>query len=241
MSSEEDPCPRAFHFASTVADELTFVCGGLTSGGDEKTLHAFSQLEEVWKSRTTTGVSLPKLYEGGCTLSGNSIYLFGGLDGDQAYGELYSLDTEEMEWKKVSTGPMQCSGCGFVHYRNKLITFGGCGPQPATTQPGATYQEIAGGQGQNNQLQIFDLEEGECLHCIVYLYTSSFINRRMFQTQRGISDLKITTGHWSFSMQNYQMASHFPKWLALLAHHQRKSQYHAEICYKMAVFFSSVL
>ena len=35
------------------------------------------------------------------------------------------------------------------------------------------------------------------------------------------ADLKITTGHWPFSVQNCQMANHFPKWLVLLADHQR--------------------
>ena len=36
------------------------------------------------------------------------------------------------------------------------------------------------------------------------------------------------------------MANHFPKWLALLADHQRNnyvnSKNHTEICYEMAVF-----
>ena len=35
------------------------------------------------------------------------------------------------------------------------------------------------------------------------------------------ADLKITTGHWPFSVQYCQTANHFPKWLALLADHQR--------------------
>ena len=37
-------------------------------------------------------------------------------------------------------------------------------------------------------------------------------------------------------VQNCQMASQFLKWLALLTDHQRNSQNHAEICYKIAVF-----
>ena len=136
--------------------------GGGDDGIDRKTVYTFSQGDEVWKEHNTTGTPPPKLFGGACTSAGDTVYYYGGgdQDGRQAYyGELYSLDTAEMKWREVQSVPMKGSSCGIVHLGSKFITFGGHGPQPFPTQPGAAYQEHYGGKGLNNELHILDLEE----------------------------------------------------------------------------------
>ena len=173
------PPPRVGHFATSVCGE-TYLCGGVTDDiVSQETVFTFLQREEAWQKHITTGTTppifaSPRLRDGACTSKGHTVYLYGGWDGNRYSDELYSLDTGEMEWRKVSCGPVKSSGCGIVHLRNKLITFGGYGPQPVPTQPGAAYLEDMGGDGWNNELHIFDLEKGEeCLSFIPAVYSAN--------------------------------------------------------------------
>ena len=180
-SLQGEPSPRLSPFATSAAGQ-TYVYGGFVPndgsdsddddgdypGVDEgpETVYKFSQKEEIWKKHTTTLSSgyfpPPKIMNGACTSVGDTVYLYGGMNDNYISGGLYSLDTRQMKWRKVSNGPVETMGCGIVHFRNKLIIFGGYGPQPVPTQPGATYlpeDEDLGGY--NNELHIFDLKEGE--------------------------------------------------------------------------------
>ena len=180
-SLQGEPSPRLSPFATSAAGQ-TYVYGGFVPNAGVtvmmmmvttlvwmRGLRRFissHKKEEIWKKHTTTLSSgyfpPPKIMNGACTSVGDTVYLYGGMNDNYISGGLYSLDTRQMKWRKVSNGPVETMGCGIVHFRNKLIIFGGYGPQPVPTQPGATYlpeDEDLGGY--NNELHIFDLKEGE--------------------------------------------------------------------------------
>ena len=75
----------------------------------------------------------------------------------------HQLDTRTWTWKQLSgTGPMRKGGCGMVAYDSRLVLFGGFRLSYGPTQPGAEFiKKGDGNYGWTNELQIFDLKEGE--------------------------------------------------------------------------------
>lgn len=65
-----------------------------------------------------------------CVAFGKSIYLFGGYEVDAMSNDLYCLDYETSEWRKITTSsgaiPSQRTGMQAVAFEQELFFFGGC-------------------------------------------------------------------------------------------------------------------
>ena len=160
-----EPTPRWGQF-SAVVEEKPCIFGGRTRGFlKEKSaiatcVHSFDLFQESWSEDKCSGVSPPGLYWGACASVGHHVYVYGGFDGLAGHSSLHQLDTRTWTWKQLSdTGP---SWCGMIAYDSRLVFFGGFGPSFGPTQPGAEFTKRGdGNMGWTNELQIFDLKEGE--------------------------------------------------------------------------------
>ena len=164
-ASFSEPTPRCSHFSAVVEEKLC-IFGGRTRGFKSAIatcVHSFDPFQESWSEDKCSGVPPPGLYYGACASAAHHVYVYGGHDGSAYQSSLHQLDTRTWTWKQLSgTGPMRKGGCGMVAYDSRLALFGGFGPSSSPTQPGAEYiKEGDGNNGWTNELQIFDLKEGE--------------------------------------------------------------------------------
>ena len=182
-----EPLPRYGHYSVPINGKL-HVWGGRTQDWSESSrkklasaLETFDPYMELWKKQGTTGVPPPGLYGGACTAIGESMYSYGGLDGQSQYNTLHQLDTARQHWREVqvrnpSEGPMKKTGCGMISYDgDKLVLIGGHGIPTGPIQPGSTFIRSTGytdGRGWTNELHLFHLGEGKGL--LNNLWTSIF-------------------------------------------------------------------
>ena len=186
--SAKPPSPRWGHFSAAVGDQL-YVWGGKTENfhSEENTLssvlHSFHQVLESWERCECSGLPPPALFRSACISAEGHLYQYGGYNESEYQGNLYQLDTKSKEWKQLSNGggPMRKDGCGMVAYGKKLVLFGGYGVPSGPIQPGALFfnNPPDTGRGWTNELHIFDLEEGGCMHACIHvcLYAFSFSGR----------------------------------------------------------------
>ena len=61
----------------------------------------------------------------------HNLYIFGGWDGSKRLNDLFTLDTERMEWTEITTDPATTpsprAGMSLTNLDNKLVLFGGSG------------------------------------------------------------------------------------------------------------------
>ena len=162
-----EPAPRFSHCAAAVGGRC-FLWGGFSENGRRKlpsTIEVFDPYLEAWEKHHTTGVRPLGLYEAACTSLLDSLYWFGGWDGESDYNSLHRLDTTTLEWRKLqpldqSDGPMRKTGCGMVSFfQDKLAAFGGYGIPTGPIQPGAMFikDSFNSGIGWSNELHMFDI------------------------------------------------------------------------------------
>ena len=172
------PSPRFDHCAAQIG-EKSFLWGGLSqdvSMSVRKTpasvVETFDSFQEKWDNKRTTGVTPPGLYDGVCTTVSESVYHFGGYDGQSNHNSLHCLNSVTLEWTEIHSQtpgnkPMPKSGCGMVTYHDEAVTslavFAGFGKPINPTQPGATFIQSAvltDGRGYTNELHLFNLPNG---------------------------------------------------------------------------------
>ena len=134
-------------------------------------IYIYSVATETWKREFSKGPHPPdKLTDGGCSLSGKNIYLYGSCDGKES-GSLYSLDMDDWAWSELSNGstggPVKKDGCRMLTYKDQLVLAGGFYgyPEPHSKQPGSTYK-----RGYTNELHSYSLTTGK----ITYQYVSMY-------------------------------------------------------------------
>ena len=163
-----EPCPRAWHHAATIGDRL-YMWGGRTSessGELPSVIEIYDPYLEAWEQHTTTGVSPPGLYFGGCTSHNESLLQYGGWDSRYHYDTLHQLNIATLNWeelhqKSTSHRPMAKRGCRLVSFQgNKLGLFGGHGHPTGHTQPGSTFVRFSNVSGWTNEFHLFHLQEG---------------------------------------------------------------------------------
>ena len=156
------PSPRSSSFVASIKDRL-YLWGG--SGDTEpNTVHIYSVDTETWMREFTKGPHPPaRLWNGGCSLAGQHIYLYGGYDGSSLSGSLYQLNTDNWSWSELSNfsdgGPVRKNGCRMITYKDQLVVVGGYYGYYLKTylkQPGSRYED-----GYTNELHCYSLITGK--------------------------------------------------------------------------------
>ena len=165
------PSARAFPFI-TSAGGLTYLWGGFQDTEPEA-VFIYHHDTEKWTRRRTSGPHPPAgLGNGGCAESGHSLYFFGGSDGKNYYGDLYELNMQTWQWRKLcdgsTGGPGKKYGCRMVSYhQDQLLVVGGTYYEmPSSRQADARYDKEAFGSSLNtNEVHCFSLSSGRS-HCV---------------------------------------------------------------------------
>ena len=185
ISKLYEPFPRYGHGAAAVGGRC-YLWGGCVQDFSESgrrklasTVEIFDPCLETWEKHHTTGVPPPGLYAEACTSLLDSLYWFGGYDGNSDYhNSLHRLDPTTLEWRQLpplneADGPMRKIGCGMVSFlQDQLAVFGGYGIPAGPTQPGAMFTKdtlnYIDWWGWSNELHVFDITESMhiCEHCL---------------------------------------------------------------------------
>ena len=159
-SSSALPSARGSPFVAS-AGELVYFWGGRGDNEPEK-VFIYRHDAETWTKEATRGPHpLTGLCNGGCTISGQCLYLYGGWDGISPHGDLYELTIKNWMWRKVcdggAGGPGKKDGCSMISYQDQLLVVGGrSGKTPSSRQAGASYET-----GLTNEVHSYNLTTGK--------------------------------------------------------------------------------
>ena len=163
-----EPSPRFYH-SSVQVEENAYLWGGLTQDSSRsEVINVFDSYVEMWKERSTTGVSPPGQYEGSFAVVDSNLYYFGGHDGRKCFSSVHELQLSNLEWNEImesntAEGPLLKWGCGMVAYQQQLALIGGYSSAPTgPLQSGAEFiKSIKYPQlGWNNEFHLFSIKEG---------------------------------------------------------------------------------
>ena len=170
LSSGALPSARVYPFIAS-ADKLVYLWGGR---GDTEpgTVFLFQRDTKTWARQRTKGQHPPTgLHNGGCCISGQHLYIYGGWDKKSYSGVLYELNTDSWTWRKLSEdgaaeGPWKKRGCKMIPYQDQLIVVGGFfkempTKEMPTKQAGSSYENR-----KTNEVHSFSLTTG-MRHCMV--------------------------------------------------------------------------
>ena len=139
------------------AGELAYLWGGY-GDNEPETVFIYRHGTETWTREVTKGPHPPtELHNGGCTISGQCLYLYGGYAGESRRGDFYELNIKNWTWRKVCDGgagkPGKKHGCRMISYQDQLLVVGGyCGKTPSSRQAGASYE-----RGMTNEVHSYNL------------------------------------------------------------------------------------
>ena len=156
MASSSDPSARAHPFIAS-ADKLVYLWGG-EGDTEPETVFIYRYDTETWIRQLTKGVLPPAgLRNGGCTISGECFYLYGGYDGTSRYSNLFELNINNWTWRNISDaaagGPGKKSGCRMISYQDKLLIVGGFYYEP--------FPKSSQGNGSTNKVHCYNLNTGK--------------------------------------------------------------------------------
>ena len=159
------PPPCGWSFVASTWDTL-FLWGGV-GDPEPETVYTYSVNTETWMEEFTKGPHPPAgLNDGGCTLAGQYIYLYGGGDYSLSYsGTLYELNTDGFTWSKLSNdgGPTRKAGCIMITYKDQVLVVGGeyKSQERFSKQPGSRYEGEY-----TNELHSYSLSAGKFKHVV---------------------------------------------------------------------------
>ena len=160
------PSARGFPFIAS-AGKLVYLWGG-EGHREPETVFIYCHDTKTWTTEVTKGPHPPAgLRSGGCTVSGQCLYLYGGWDGVSYHGDLYELNIKNWTWRKVceggAGGPGKKSGCKMISYQDRLLVVGGdYDKTPSSRQAGASYED-----GRTNEVHSYNLTTGKrWYHCV---------------------------------------------------------------------------
>ena len=159
------PPPCGWSFVASTRDTL-FLWSGL-GDAEPETVYTYSVNTETWMKEFTKGPHPPAgLNDGGCTLAGQCIYLYGGDYARSSHsGTLYKLNTDGFTWSKLSNdvGPTRKDGCKMITYKDQVLVVGGAyiSQKRFSKQPGSRYE------GEHtNELHCYSLSAGKFKHVV---------------------------------------------------------------------------
>ena len=152
------PPPGSLSFVASTRDTL-FLWGG--EDAEPETVYTYSVNTETWMREFTKGPPA-RLRDGGCTLAGQCIYLYGGSYPSSFSGSLYELNTDDFTWSKLSNdgGPTRKIGCRMITYKDQVLVVGGY-YNPNEVLPGSRYDG-----GYTNELHSYSLSAGKFKHVV---------------------------------------------------------------------------
>ena len=160
LLSDASPSARAWPFIASAGD-LVYLWGG-EGDTEPEDVFLFHRNTKTWARQRTRGPHPPAgLRKGGCCISGQHLYIYGGEDGKSRYGTLYELNTNSWTWRKLSDGgaggPGKKSMCRMIPYHDKLLVVGGLYyGRPSSRQAGSSYE-----RGWTNEVHCFNLTTGK--------------------------------------------------------------------------------
>ena len=167
-SDATNPSARSWPFIAAEG-KLVYLWGGW---GDTEPEAVFKYLfdTETWVRQRTRGPHPPAgLCNGGCCISGQHLYIYGGWDGRSRPGVLYELNTNSWTWRKHSDGdaggPGKKSGCRMVLYQDQLLVVGGhYGEKMSSRQSESSYEHVNGDEAHHG----YNLTTGKRFKCITW-------------------------------------------------------------------------
>ena len=158
------PPPSALSFVASTRETL-FLWGG-RGYAEPETVYTYSVNTETWMKELTKGPHPPAgLWNGGCTLAGRCIYLYGGSDESSCFGSLYELNSDGFTWSELSNdgGPLKKNGCRMITYKDQVLVVGGrYDPNEVfSKQPGSRYEG-----GCTNELHSYSLSASKFKHVV---------------------------------------------------------------------------
>ena len=156
------PSPRYAPFTASTKDTL-YLWGGYEDQEPEA-VFLYNANTETWTKKLTKGPHPPAgLGDGGCSIAGQHLYLYGGSDGSSYSGSLYQLNTDTWTWRELCNGsskggPGKKSGCRMVTYQDQLWVVGGyygLSKTPKSRQSGSRYED-----GFTNEVHCYSLTTG---------------------------------------------------------------------------------
>ena len=159
-SSSALPSARSSPFVAS-SRKLVYFWGG-AGDTEPETVFIYRHDTETWTREVTKGQHPSAgLRSGGCTISGQYLYLYGGWNGGSWHGDLYELNIKNWTWRKVcdggAGGPGKKSGCRMISFQGQLLVV--CGvydKTPSSRQAGASYQG-----GYTNEVHSYNLTTGK--------------------------------------------------------------------------------
>ena len=167
-SSSAPPSARSSPFVA-LWGKLVYLWGG-AGVREPETVFIYSHDTETWTRVVTEGPHPPAgLLNGGCTISGQCLYLYGSVCGGSEHGDLYELNIKNWRWRKVcdggARGPGKKRGSRMISYHDQLLVVGGTydyGEPPSSRQAGASYHG-----GFTNEVHSYNLTTGKrSCHCV---------------------------------------------------------------------------
>ena len=159
-TSGAPPSARGSPFVVS-AGELAYLWGGRDT--EPETVFTYRHDTETWTRDVTKGPHPPAgLNNGGWTISGQCLYLYGGYAGGSRHDNLYELNMKNWTWRKVcdggARGPGKKSGCRMIYYQDQLLVVGGYYDKapPSSRQAGASYE-----RGYTNEVHSYNLTTGK--------------------------------------------------------------------------------
>ena len=162
------PSARAYPFVASAGD-LTYLWGGRRDNEPEA-VFVYHHGTETWTRMLTSGPHPPAgLSNGGCAMSGRSLFLYGGYCKNNCE-DLYELNTQTWLWRKLSDGnaggPGKKRGCKMVSHKYQLLVVGGrYDNMPSSRQAGARYENDTYGYICTNEVHGYSLTTGRRCHC----------------------------------------------------------------------------
>ena len=165
-SSNNSPSVRAVPFIAS-AGNLVYLWGG-RGDTEPEAVFLFHRDTKTWARQRTRGPLPPAgLNDGGCCISGQYLYTYGGDVKGLRYGVLHELNTNSWTWRKLSDGdtggPGKKSGCRIIPYQDQLLVVGGFYDEmPSSRQAGSSYDRWT-----TNEVHCFNLTTGKRWYCVV--------------------------------------------------------------------------
>ena len=191
-SAEAVPSARHSTFIASAGD-LTYLWGG----GDDtepEAVFIYHHDTETWTRRHTSGSHPPTgLKNGGCAMSGHNLCLYGGYGNDwSTCGDLYELNTQTWQWRKVSDGsaggPGKKWGCRMISYQDQLLVVGGrYDEKPSSKQGGAAYES---GSDICNNVHGYSLTSGRRHFVGVYSEPTAFFMLEHYSTPCSLTPIE---------------------------------------------------
>ena len=161
-STDVPPSARGCPFIAS-AGNLVYLWGG-KGDTEPDAVFLFHRDTKTWARQRTRGPHPPAgLGNGGCCISGQHLYIYGGWDGESRHGTLHALSTSSWTWRKLSdcdaTGrPGKKNGCRMIPYhQDQLLVVGGrYDKMPNSRQAGSSYED-----GRTNEVHSYNLTTGK--------------------------------------------------------------------------------